>query len=1377
MSVFSTVIMRGAVLFIFFITLFGINRLSGQTPVSFTGNDIRSFALKSYTTHDGLPSENVTCALKDSRGYMWIGTDNGLCRFDGYSFQNLVNIPGNTASISSNYINALAEDKNGKIWVGTMDGLNVFDPNTEKFERFYHSDKVKQSLSNNKIFSILCDKEGTIWIGTDDGFDQFVAASHSFLIYKPNTHGKFSIKGKSVNAIVEDNKSNLWLGNWNGGLNKFDKVNKHFANYPQAGSVQAKSPNDIWSLFYDTKKDCIWVGTYWSGLFCFDPNSLRYRRFSSHDNINIGAFCIEQANDSSLVVGSNAGFYFVNKENGQWHKIGDANSTADSYVYNDGAGIMWLCGKDALTKVDFTQYKFHFIPLSIMPREAKSMLLQGNMLWLATNDGLYQFDLIEKKSRLFRHSTDPASISSNQIGKIYLDHEGVLWAATENGFDKFDSRTNSFIHHFHHSALSNFFNEDVFRDILEVNPHEYWLATDAGLKIYNEDKKQFKHYYNDDRNPNSIASNHIYNLLKDHKGSVWIGTSGNGVDRFDPKTGIFHHYTYNDKITGCLSNNIVHCVFEDSKKNIWICTADGLDKYVPASDSFIVYSRKNGFASNVFNNLIEDSLGDLWINSATGISKFTPATLAVTNFDEGDGVFSHSLIYQSSGGQMYLGGNSGVVVFDPSKIKWNNKIPRIYFSDFQVFNKSVIPGANSQLKKPISLADTAVLEYDQNVFSIEFVTLNYTHSEKNLYKYKLEGFDEKWNFNNNQRKVTYTNLNPGTYTFKVIASNNDGIWNTNPKSLVIIINPPWYRTWWAYTLYTIFVGGLIYLYLLYRDRQAKLKYEIQIAHYESEKEKELSERKLAFFTNISHEFRTPLTLIINPIKEILYAPGKNVDTSNLTIVYRNARRLLGLVDQLLLFKKAESESDQLRISSVNLIDLCKEVYLCFVHEAKRKKIQLEFTASADCLNIYIDREKTEIVLFNLLSNAMKFTPDRGKISVRVEETEGSVIMLVEDTGCGIPAEVGDKLFSRFYQVSDLAATSTGGFGLGLYLVKNFVERQAGIVSYRSEIGKGTSFMITLQKGKSHFKDQVIMEQPTSTSEFLKELIDAETTANDIVSTENPGEDQSLSELKTLLIIDDHEDMREYLRQLFKLDYHVLSASNGEDGLKIINDQWPDIVICDVMMQGMTGIEVCTAIKENMKTSHVPVILLTASASNEIKLKGIEGGADDYIGKPFDKDILKARVSGLLKSRNTLQQYFYNEITLNNNPHCVSIEYKAFLDSCIKIVEEHITDPDFNLQSLAAELSLSYSSIYKKIKMISGQPANSFIRSIRLRKAAQLFVHTDLNILETAYAVGIKDIKYFREQFKKLFDSKPSEYIKKYRKNFKNPIVGQMADRR
>jgi signal transduction histidine kinase/ligand-binding sensor domain-containing protein/DNA-binding response OmpR family regulator len=1361
------------------VNLLCLAELRGQNASTFPASDVKNYALKSYTIRDGLPSENITVALKDRRGYMWIGTDNGLCKFDGYTFENLVNIPGNATSISSNFINALAEDKNGKIWVGTMDGLNVLDPNTEKFERFYHSDRLKQSISNNKIFSVLCDRDGTIWVGTDDGFNQYVASHRSFTTYRPNPNNPFSIKGKSVNAIVEDNQKNLWLGNWSGGLNKFDKISKHFTNYPQTEALHAKNPNDIWSLCFDKKSGCVWVGTYWSGLFCFDPAVHRYTPFPSGDNLNIGAYSIDEANDSTLIVGSNGGFYSINKDKGQWKKIGDVNSTADGYVYNDKSGIIWLCGKEALTKVDFTQYKFHLIPLCIKPREAKSMLLQGNILWMATNNGLYHFDLITNTTKVFYHNKDPWSVSSNQVVKLYLDNEGILWAATENGFEKFDSQSNRFTHHSHHSALSNFFNEDVFRDILEVNPHEYWLATDAGLKIYNENKQQFRHYYNDDKNPNSIASNHVYNLLKDEKGNVWVGTSGNGVDRFDPKTRIFHHYTYNDKITGSLSNNIVKCIFKDSKKNIWICTADGLNKYVPETDSFIVYSRKNGFANNVFNNLVEDNLGNLWINSATGISKFSPKTLTVTNFDEGDGVFSHALICKSSNGQIYVGGNSGVFIFDPSKIKLNNKIPKIYFTDFQVFNKSVQPGPNSPLQKVISMTDTAFLNYSQNVFSIEFVSLNYTHSEKNSYRYKLEGFDRKWNNSGGQRRVTYTNLNPGTYTFEVIASNNDGIWNKTPKALTIIITPPWYQTWWAYAIYALFICGIVYAYLLYRDRQAKLRYEIQIAHYESEKEKEISEKKLSFFTNISHEFRTPLTLIINPIKELLYNDKKEMDASNLTIVYRNARRLLGLVDQLLLFKKAESESDQLKLSNVNIIDLSREVYLCFVHEAKRKQIHLEFFSSKDVLNIFADQEKIEIVLFNLLSNAVKYTPKLGKIRISAEEADESVLITVEDTGCGIPPEVGDKLFNRFYQVSDVTntSTSTGGFGIGLYLVKNFVERHGGAIEYCSQIGKGTCFTITLKKGQPHIQDQIILDQSATASEFLKELIDNETTVNNIVHAANTGEELSLYERKTLLIIDDNEDMREYLRQIFKPEYNVLVSSNGADGIKIINEQWPDIVICDVMMEGMTGIEVCAVIKENMTTSHVPVILLTASASNEIKLKGIEGGADDYIGKPFDKDILKARVNGLLRSKNTLQQYFYNEITLNNNPQSISIEYKRFLDSCIRIVEENITDQDFNLQTLAYELNISYSGMYKKIKMISGQSANSFIRSIRLRKAAQLFVHSDLNILATAYAVGIRDIKYFREQFKKVFDLNPSEYIKKYRKNFKSEMVNYLAEKK
>ena len=1337
--------------------------------------NLQDFALQTYTTHEGLPSKNTTSALRDKRGFMWIGTENGLCKFDGYSFKSFVNIPGDSTSITSNYINTIIEDKKGQIWVGTMDGLNLFNPQTEKFKRFYHKDNAGNSLSNNKIWSLLCDRGGHVWIGTDNGFNQYVESTGSFRVYLPDLKNRFAIKGKSVNAIIEDKQGNLWLGNWSSGLDKFDKATRRFTNYNQPQAPGQKNPNDVWNLCYGTDGN-IWVATYWKGLFSFNPVNGSFKALACPDKSNTAAFSVLQTDKNTLLVGGNSGFFWVDVRNNQWKKITDLSNYANGDIYNDQHGIIWLCANDGLTKIDYKEYKFDWLPLTLKPREVKSMLVDESRIWLATNNGLFKFDFKTGKRQVFYHTNDPKSITSNELSKLYKDAHGNLWIVTENGFDRYDEKKNVFEHHFHHSQLGSLYNEDVFRDILEVSPGEYWLATDAGLKIFNSSTGQFKHYYSDDKKAGTLSNNHLYNLLKDADGSVWIGTYGGGLNRYNPKTRRFYAYTFNDKHKGSISNNIIRNIFQDSRKNLWVCTSDGLNKYVKETDSFVVYSKRTGFASNVFINVVEDNRGELWMNTETGVSKFNPQTLDVKNFDESDGVYANTVICKAQTGDIYLAGTQGIVHIDPAQIKYNHEIAPVYFSNFQIFNKSVVPGENAPLKRAIGSAKKITLNYSQSMFSLEFVALNYTHSERNKYAYKLDGFDSKWNYVGKQRKATYTNLNPGTYTFRVIASNNDGVWNRAGRSITIRITPPWYQTWWAYIFYMAAISVIVYAYLVYRERQSKLKYEIKLAHIESEKEKELNEKKLSFFTNISHEFRTPLTLIINPVKELLYKDDKNVDTTNLNIVYRNARRLLSLVDQLLLFRKADAEMDNLKIAKLDLVSLSKEVFLCFTHQARTKNIQYDFNADAESLPIFADREKIEIALFNLLSNAFKFTPDGGVIKFTIAQSDEFATLSVEDSGCGISPGIGEKLFNRFYQDPNHNTSLKGGFGIGLFLVKSFIESMGGTVEYQSK-AVGTTFVLKLLKGDKHLAPGQVLDDVETGSVFLKELIEDEISANAVVEAANDEivhDDQLTSEAKTLLIIDDNQDVREYLKQIFKLEFSLYEASNGEEGYYMITEYLPDIVICDVMMQGMSGIELCNLAKENEAVSHIPIILLTASASPEIKLKGIEGGADDYISKPFDKEILKARVASILKSKNSLQKYFYNEVTLNSNNHKISPEYKEFLNACIHIVEKHITDPEFNIQVLSAEIGMSRSNLYNKIKSISGQSSNSFIRFIRLRKAAEIFINSDHTILQTSYMVGIRDPRYFREQFCKQFNMNPSQYIKKYRKPF-NYNVNLSAD--
>jgi ligand-binding sensor domain-containing protein/DNA-binding response OmpR family regulator len=1305
---------------------------------------------------------------------MWIGTENGLCKFDGYTFKTFTNKKGDSTSISNNYINALAEDTKGRIWVGTMDGLNVFDPNTENFTRFYHKDADHASLSNNKIWSLLADGYGRIWIGTDNGFNRFIEKTHTFKNYLPDTRNPFAMKGKSVNAIVEDGKY-LWLANWGEGLNKYDISSDRFYNYKQSFSFSEKNPNDLWAA---VKSDDgkIWVGSYWKGLYLFDPATKTFQHFDNPLNPQKPVFTLLNLKDSKLLVGDSESFWWFNSAAKVWEKVTGVDNNPHGHAYVDEAGLVWIGSKNGISKIDHRQNKFDFHPFDKKYRVITGMLIHDSVIWLGADKGLTRFDLKNKTVKAFQHTADPSSLGNDQIRKIYEDASGKMWILTEFGFDEFDEATGKFKHHYHHSNLGHLFNEDVFRDIIQIDPGIYGLATDAGFKIFNSNTGVFTHYYNNDGDKSSLSNNHLNCLLKDRDNNIWIGTIGGGLNRFDQKTKKFKVYLSNDKEKGGISDNAINSLFLDSKGNLWVCTPQGLDRYDKHKDSFIAYSQDDGFSGNVFNNATEDKLGNIWLTTEKGVSRFNPQTGKIDNFDEADGVFGNSAISTDKAGNIYLAGETGFGFLNPSKLVRNLIVPPVYLTDLQVFNKSVSPSAQGPLKENLNIAKEITLKYNQSVFSIGFVALNYTLPGKNQYAYMLEGFDNKWNYVGSQRKATYTNLDPGTYTFRVKASNNDGIWNNTGKSIIIVITPPWYKTSLAYCIYILTGIFFVAAYIKYREHEASMRYEIKLAHLRGEQEKELNERKLSFFTNVSHEFRTPLTLIINPLKELLYKDGE-VDASGLSIVYRNAKRLLSLVDQLLLFRKAEAGAEKLKVEQLNIIDLCKEVFLCFSHQAKLKGIYFDFISNSDHIELFVDREKIEIVLFNLISNAMKFTPQGGEIIFSITEEDNDIIIRVKDTGCGIDETTGDKLYNRFYQEKQMNKQAEGGFGIGLFLVKSFIERHKGAINYKSTPNVGTEFSVQLFKGFAHFSPDEMAMRQTIDSTVLKELIEDETMANTFAEDANEllVESDLNAELQSIMIIDDNKDFREYLKQLFKIDYRVYDASDGATGLKMIREILPEIIISDVMMEGMSGIELCAAVREDMEISHIPFILLTSSSSSEIKLKGVEGGADDYISKPFDKEILKARVTGLLKSKNNLQKYFYNEITLNRNPHKISIEYKSFLENCIAVVEKHLTDPSFNLQVLASELNISHSGLYKKIKFISGQSASNFIRSIRLRKAANLFIHTDYNILETAYMVGINDIKYFREQFKKLFDMNPSQYIKKYRRTFKSSMVNHESN--
>lgn len=689
-------------------------------------------------------------------------------------------------------------------------------------------------------------------------------------------------------------------------------------------------------------------------------------------------------------------------------------------------------------------------------------------------------------------------------------------------------------------------------------------------------------------------------------------------------------------------------------------------------------------------------------------------------------------------------------------------VPPVWLTAVKVNNTSITELDKYITSRSREEVEEITVPYDKATISVDFVALEYTSPDKINYAYRLKGWDNNWVNAGQTRTANYTHLREGHYVFEVRASNADGIWGPDQRTISVTVLPPWYRTWWAYLLYIGSTIGAIYLYVSYRAREEKLKYEIRLAHLENEKEKELSEKKLAFFTNVSHEFRTPLTLIINPLKELI----QRQEIDGLGIVYRNARRLLSLVDQLLLFRKADQEGDQLNISRLNLVHLGQEVFQCFSQQAQSKHIDFQFKCQIDTIWLYGDSEKLEIVLFNLLSNAFKFTPDNGSIILEVTEAEETATIIIKDSGRGISGNAGNRIFEKFSRARDQKDSLQTGFGIGLYLVKHFTEKHHGHISYQSEVNQGTAFMITLKKGSAHFTGMELREEAPQKSAFLEEL--APPVENPVATAS--GKDAELptttiTEKKSILLIDDHDEIRQYLQQLFRDKFIVYEASDGITGFAAVQKFMPDLVISDIQMDGMDGMELCNRIKQTDTVSHIPVILLTGSSAPDTRIKGLEGGADDYITKPFDKDFLMAKVNNIIKNRNLLQQYFFDNITLKNSNIKVPAEYQDFLKRCIEIIENNLDDETFSIKKFTLEIGMSHSSLYKKVKSISGQTINSFIRSIRLRKAAVLLLKENYTITQAAMQVGIGDIKYFREQFVKLFGMNPSDYVKKYRHSF------------
>lgn len=1335
--------------------------------------------------NNGLSDNQLKCFLRDSRGFMWFGTASGLNRYDGYTIKVFRNTPGEATSISNSDINHLFEDHEGRIWATSWTGVDVYDPQTETFEHNPNTYLRQLLIPDGTISDIKKDGNGNFWfIHTSQGLYKYNIDDKKTTALFYNPLDTSSLASNQISSISPDRDGNLWIFHKSGVFEKLDantltvtyrndQLSKMFNQQRYDYRLMVDSDNDVWLYLFDNNK----------GVFFFDADKQSLTNFKKGPfklNSDIVKGVTQDSKGLIWVATDHGGLNIIDKTTFGvryvMHDPDDSKSLCQNNInalYKDDEGIIWLgTFKKGVSFyheniIRFRLYRHQNSDANSLPFNDVNEFVEdrkGN-LWIGTNGGgLIYFD--RQKNSFLQYVNDPKnenSLSNNVIVSLFLDSENKLWIGTYyGGLNCFDGK--KFIRYKHDAANSKSISDDSIWEIFEDTNKNLWIGTlTRGVDVFNRERQEFLHYSVGE--PNSIHSSYISAFLEDSEGNIWIGT-GYGIDVLEKKTNRFKHYLNEIDNPKSLSNNSILTMIEDSRGLIWIGTSGGLNLFDKATKTFRVFHEKDGLLHNTVLNIVEDDDGNLWASTPHGISNITvsyePASrtfsLDFKNYDESDGLqgkqFNENASLRTAAGEIIFGGTNGFNIFHPDEIKINKIKPRVKLSDFQIFNKSVGIGEPINKKiiltKSITETNDIILRHSDNVFSIEFVALNFFHPEKSEYKYKLEGFNKDWlTTNGNQRRVTYTNLDPGNYTFLVQASNSDGIWNEEGVRLQISILPPFWKSGAAFVIYIALILGALLLsrqMILARER---MKYKIEKERQDAQQIHELDMMKIKFITNVSHEFRTPLTLIITPLEKMLKGSNDPEQKRQYLMIHRNARRLLNLVNQLLDFRRLEVQEVKLNLSEGDLVAFVKEAVHSFTDVSEKKHIEFSFRSELSSLETMFDKDKLEKILFNLLSNAFKFTPLEGKVEVCLETLEKTqeqtkwVAIRVKDSGIGIPLEKQEKIFDRFFQ-NDLPPSMVNqGSGIGLSITKEFVKLHGGIITVESEVNAGSCFTVLIPLVE-------IKNSADGLTEIsLPELIEEP-------SAKQNG--QSDHKLPTLLLVEDNEDFRFYLKDNLKAAYQIIEAGNGKEGLQLALKHLPDLIVSDIMMPEMDGIELCKKVKNNQSISHTPVILLTARTSEEQKMQGFDIGADDYITKPFNFEILQSRIKNLIHQREKFHKDFRKQIEVKATDIKITSMDEKLIQNAIKCVEDKISDADFSVEDLSRELGMSRVHLYKKLLALTGKAPLEFIRTIRLQRAAQLLEKSQLTISEVAYKVGFNSPKYFAKYFKDEFGMLPSAYI-------------------
>ncbi len=1319
---------------------------------------------------EGLSNQVITCILKDYKGYMWFGTHSGLNRYDGTNFVIYETHSAESRDISHNLIGAIAEDVNHNLWVGTASGLNRYNRDTDRFEAITVSGKLLN------IRSLFCDQQGLVWIGTaGDGLFVYNPFSKKLTNYRHNPENPHSIRSNFVKAITADKQQNLWIGTRDG-LELLSPGKKTFTHFVASKDSTGLSHNAINALLPEADGS-LWIGTYGGGLNRLirkkDGYYFKHFQKSKHSGSLSNDFVLSLLKDKR-------GNLWIGTENGGLNCLVPQADDFIHYMSQDGN------------------------PQSLSSNSIWSLYEDANgLLWIGTYyKGLNIYDAsFEIFQSYQRNGFQKQTLVSNQVRGYAEDESGNLWIATDGGgINYFDTQTKQFSEPISNDRLLS----KAVLAILYDASRTVWVGTwGGGVERFDKKGNKLGTYQFDGKNKNGRYN--VNCLYEDKAGRIWAGTSGNGLFLYNPKMNCFDqiedlsgqsHFSVNAYVNAiledrdnqlwigtaygllCLKPNAdgsyaffeylyneatkgkdvfaVTTLYVDSQGRLWIGTSDNLTLCNPVQRTFASYSKQDGLPSSTINGITEDRAGNLWLSTNKGLSRFEQSSRSFKNFSKEDGLttneFYSNACIKTCKGELFFGGNNGMIAFCPSRIVTNQYIPPVYITEFNLFNTPVKIGTpDSPLKKSISETTDITLDYQQTSFSIEFVALNFTHSARNQYAYKLEGFDKDWNQVGTRRMATYTNLDAGTYVFKVKGSNNELLWNQTPTTLRITILPPWWATGWAYLLYAVVVFTLLWVFVQLKLNQIRQEQKLKLEQLHRIKNEELHKMKVQFFTNVSHELRTPLTLILSPLEQIITHHSLKGELKNkINLVYNNAERLFGLVNELMDFTKLEESQLKLHVRQSDIGKYIHDLYVLFADQAHERQIDYQFVCEAENTEAWFDKSKMEKIVLNLIANAFKFTPDGGTIRVSLEDADEHIKIAVTDNGSGISPQYVDKVFDRFFQSPEEETRYNMGTGIGLALVKNFVELHHGTIAVNSERGVRTCFEVCLPLGNAHFTpDEIITDEQAANAGLINTL----PVVNSVKT--------ALPQAPLVLVVEDNFTLRAYLASVLSAKYRILEASDGEMGLKMALEYTPDLIISDIVMPRCSGTELCKLVKTDTRLSHIPVILLTAKATTDDQIEGVQTGADAYITKPFNIQLLSTQIDQLIQVRRELCAHFSQEVYLRPDKLAEATHEmdQQFLQRITDYILKNLADNNLTVEALADTVNLSRSNMYRKIKALTGQSAIEFIRIIRLKQALKLMETQKHSLAEVAYLTGFTSPAYFTKTFKDHYGKPPSEYLK------------------